>query len=562
MKRAAIIAAALAAASVCVFALDFTPGNLVVYRVGSGTGSLVNTGSPVYLDEYTPAGVLVQSIPMPTAATLPNRNFYASGTASSEGMVTRSADGRFLVVTGYASTYTSSLANTAATVVNRVIGRIDAGGTIDTTTALSDYSSANNPRSATSNDGAQFWAAGGAGGVRHALLGAATSTDLTSATYANVRQVTIFAGQLYGSSGNGTNTFKGVSTIGTGLPTTSSQTVVRLSGLTDALCPSSDSYFFADLSTTVPGYDALYIADDTSSAAGGVQKFSLVGAAWVSNGAVEGASMTYRGIVGKVVGNTVTLYATRKGGGGATGGGELVSLVDPSGYNATITATSTVLVTAAANTAIRGVAFAPERCFAVTCTASDACHAAGTCDPATGICSNPAKPEGAACNDGASCTAGDVCASGICAGTPYTCNDGNGCTADTCNGDGTCTFTPTAAACDDGNACTEGDACFAGVCAGLPVVTREIDDSVLLTGGGVTYISWNDTPGPYNAYRGSRTGSGWVYNHALLDGNLAASPEVDAAAPDAGGSFYYLVSRVGACGESVKGRDSANNPIP
>ncbi|HMG20952.1 MAG TPA: hypothetical protein VK607_06530, partial [Kofleriaceae bacterium] len=41
-----------------------------------------------------------------------------------------------------------------------------------------------------------------------------------------------------------------------------------------------------------------------------------------------------------------------------------------------------------------------DRCAGVTCTASDACHAAGTCDPATGTCSNPAVADGTACSDG------------------------------------------------------------------------------------------------------------------------------------------------------------------
>ncbi|HWB06508.1 MAG TPA: hypothetical protein VG796_26020 [Verrucomicrobiales bacterium] len=38
---------------------------MTVYRIGTGTGNLVGTGSPVFLDEYTPAGVLVQSVALP-----------------------------------------------------------------------------------------------------------------------------------------------------------------------------------------------------------------------------------------------------------------------------------------------------------------------------------------------------------------------------------------------------------------------------------------------------------------------------------------------------------------
>src|SRR5262249_30763021 len=58
-------------------------------------------------------------------------------------------------------------------------------------------------------------------------------------------------------------------------------------------------------------------------------------------------------------GTTVTLFATRKGGSGAAGGGELVSLVDTSGYNGTFSGTPTLLATAATNTSFRGVAMAP-----------------------------------------------------------------------------------------------------------------------------------------------------------------------------------------------------------
>ena len=47
----------------------------------------------------------------------------------------------------------------------------------------------------------------------------------------------------------------------------------------------------------------------------------------------------------------------------------------------------------------------------VTCAATDACHAAGTCNPATGTCSNPAAANGTACNDGNACTQTDTCQS-------------------------------------------------------------------------------------------------------------------------------------------------------
>ena len=42
-------------------AASFTPGNIVVYRVGDGVAALTNNGNAVFIDEYTPAGAFVQA---------------------------------------------------------------------------------------------------------------------------------------------------------------------------------------------------------------------------------------------------------------------------------------------------------------------------------------------------------------------------------------------------------------------------------------------------------------------------------------------------------------------
>ena len=47
----------------------FAAGNVVVYRVGAGATALSNATAAVFLDEYTTAGVLVQSIVLPSADT-------------------------------------------------------------------------------------------------------------------------------------------------------------------------------------------------------------------------------------------------------------------------------------------------------------------------------------------------------------------------------------------------------------------------------------------------------------------------------------------------------------
>ena len=113
----------------------------------------------------------------------------------------------------------------------------------------------------------------------------------------------------------------------------------------------------------------------------------------------------------------------------------------------------------------------------VVCTASDACHSVGTCNTATGTCTNPNAPAGTTCSDGNACTTNDICNGlGTCsAGAPVVC------TATACNAPGTCDSatgqcsaqTPVAngTACSDNNACTQTDTCQAGACVGgNPVV--------------------------------------------------------------------------------------------
>ncbi|MFN7132530.1 MAG: Ig-like domain-containing protein, partial [Myxococcales bacterium] len=64
----------------------------------------------------------------------------------------------------------------------------------------------------------------------------------------------------------------------------------------------------------------------------------------------------------------------------------------------------------------------------VVCTPSSQCHDAGVCNPSTGICSNPPKVNGAACNDGNACTQTDTCQSGTCTGgNPVVCTPSSQC---------------------------------------------------------------------------------------------------------------------------------------
>lgn len=103
---------------------------------------------------------------------------------------------------------------------------------------------------------------------------------------------------------------------------------------------------------------------------------------------------------------------------------------------------------------------------AVECVAADGCHEAGVCDPLTGLCTNPERPDGTTCDDLSVCTTDDACKAGACTGTPRSCNDQNPCTTEVCEEARGCVYTKAqdGSECDDGDSCTVGEQCADGLC--------------------------------------------------------------------------------------------------
>ncbi len=336
-----------------VVPVAFGAGNLAIYRVGVEGASLTSSGTAVFIDEYTPAGTLVQSIALPVTdpdGAGPQRTFVASGTSSTEGFLTRSADGRYLVLPGYVAGLGTSGLTTSS--VPRVVGRIDADGNVDTSTALTDWSGGNRPQSVASTNGTALWVSGAAGGVRSTTFGASTSTGLT--TLADFRQVNIFDGQIYASTKSITGNTVAIGTVGTGLPLTGPQPFTNLPGFPVLGSTSRSAFFLVDLSAAVPGLDTLYVADD---AVDQIQKYSLTGGNWTASGAISANNV--RGLTGAIDSSgNVAIFGTT-GGTGAIGGGSLYAFTDSTGFNNAISGSATVIATAATNTAFRGIAFTP-----------------------------------------------------------------------------------------------------------------------------------------------------------------------------------------------------------
>jgi MYXO-CTERM domain-containing protein len=345
--QCAAVGLAIALSASEVRGAAFTLGNLVVVQSGNGSAALTGDATAAFLNEFSVSGGSpIQTIALPTAVSGLNQPLTLSGTATSEGFLTLSANGQFLTMSGYgvAPGFTTPQTSTP-TLASRVVGLIGLNGSINTTTALGDAYNGSNIRSSTSTDGISLWTAGNGGsgqgataGVRSSTLGGNTSVQQNSTT-SNNRVVNIFNGQLYVSASSGT--ILGVATVGAGLPT-GSAALTLLPGMPTTGTHSSYDFWFKDANT-------LFVADDGSAAnGGGIQKWTFSAGNWslsytlLNNGTTTTA---VRGLAGTVNGNgDAVLFGTT--------GSALITVTDTGA-----SAVPTTLATAPANTAFRGVEF-------------------------------------------------------------------------------------------------------------------------------------------------------------------------------------------------------------
>jgi hypothetical protein len=300
------------------------PVTFQVVKVGNGTAALDAVATAMTIERHKLDGSLFGSnITLPTAPSGANRPLTNTGLAQDEGMLSRSANGHYLTLLGYAAVPGIADPSTDSTVA-RVVGRINAAGNVDTSTVLNlNALSGATARTATSLDGSAFWIGGSdgfsgpggsLGGIWYAPFGVAGGgTQLSTAP---ARVLGIFGSQLLGTGD--ASLHLEVYKVGNGLPTSGSPSVTGLTGmLTSNVNPWG--FVFFDLVSGVgdPAVDGLV---DTvfviSSAAtnNGIQRWSYSGGTWSlvkTMNLVPAAS--FRGLTGLVTGGNVTLIASTMG---------------------------------------------------------------------------------------------------------------------------------------------------------------------------------------------------------------------------------------------------------
>ena len=334
-------------------AQSFTPGDLVVYRVGNGTAALTNTATPIFLDEYNVSSPTspALTIALPTSG---GNLMSAEGTAVNEGQLSLSANGRYLAFTGYDEAVGGTKpSNTNPSTTQRVAATMDINGNLTYDLMGTTAFTTNNIRGAYTTNGSNIWVAGaGTGNTGSVWFTNGTGSPVQVLNTPATRYITAVNGQLLMNSG--TN----ITAVGTGLPTVAGQTTTSFNITT--ITGNSAAFFVADLSNTIAGPDTLYVTS-TNSTANSFQKYTLTSGnfytgTWVNNGNIAlgtlGNGNGTLGLTGSTdLNGNVTIYGTSSS--------TLFDLVDTSGYNGALTGTATVLATAGTNEAFRGLAFAP-----------------------------------------------------------------------------------------------------------------------------------------------------------------------------------------------------------
>jgi len=327
----------------------FTPGNLVVLQT-SGTAS--KASSAVTLKEFTTSGTSGMSVSLPTTGPTP---FQSAGIfGGSEGFLTTSTDGKYLVLAGYATSATiADITASSSATVARAIGLVYPSGYYLQVDTSNTFYSVNDIRGGVS-DGTNFWAAGASNnnidGIDYFYPGPHTALATHASTPAKAYGMRIFNGQLYYSTQkagpSNTSSQLGVFALGTGLPTSGNPATAQIINTGGTSVPEDFSFN--------PTTDVCYIAINLNTVNGGIQKWTKSGGVWTL-AYLLGTGVANIGAYGLVVdysGTVPVIYATTF----ESTGNRVIKITD----NGTLgTAVIATIVPATANTFYKGITFAP-----------------------------------------------------------------------------------------------------------------------------------------------------------------------------------------------------------
>jgi len=316
-------------------AYQFTPGNLLVLRVGTGT-TLPAGLAPLYLDEVNVAtGATVSTMSVPTTCGLPGAAMWLPG----EGALSLSLDGRTATFACYNG------AQGAVGVTAQLLAFVDADAVADVSTRL--YPGAN-VTATLSADGSAAWVGyqGKAGaGLRLHVRGMAPEAAVNvSATYRTVRALAAYNRAVYAVVGAVGTTPNALAALAPAAATGPDTTLTILPGMDVGVTPARVPSGAVFQNATV-----VWVADPRSPTTASAWRWTRTGGVWAETAAAYFAPYPIYYLTGGWSGRHFILFGT------AAGAGATAVYV----YNTTDGA-AYMLATAPRGMAYRGIAFVPS----------------------------------------------------------------------------------------------------------------------------------------------------------------------------------------------------------
>ena len=178
--------------------------NVVAIRIGDGAQTLSGHGNSMFLDQFAPDGSYVSTVTIPdtgpSSLVAIGPNVVTSPSSVTGNGLSRSANGRFLVLGGYNTnlSYTEDLQNALAKVVPRGIGLIDDRGQYTLAISSTSQSSGNFWRGAVADGTNNYW--GFSRTSSSYYFGFDAPGVILESDWLNLRSMAIFNGSIYGVS--------------------------------------------------------------------------------------------------------------------------------------------------------------------------------------------------------------------------------------------------------------------------------------------------------------------------------------------------------------------------